>query len=98
MSLIDLFGLRKYNYDRAEARFQGGERITFFDLYKQALIVGEYSVWREKVFIAARQGMSQTKVLWASDLAFLTNISIPFVILGVIWGMVSAFFWILERL
>lgn len=96
--LIDLFGLRKYDYDKAEGRFQRGERMTFWVLYKQALIAGDYSEWREKCFIAKRQGMSMSTMLRASELAFLTNISLPFAALGVLYGIVQAFFWLLERL
>jgi len=92
--LIDLFGMRKYDYDKAEARFRDGERITFWDLYKQALIVGEYSEWREKCFIAARQGMRESAMYNANDLAFFTRIAALIVIPLTLIALAQFFAWL----
>lgn len=73
-------------------------RVTFWELYKQAMIFGEYGRWRRMCERAKRQGLTYADCSNACTLALLTNLSIPLLIFGAIYGSVSLFFWVLERL
>jgi hypothetical protein len=64
-------------------------RVTFWTLYRQALVVGDYQSWREVCYRAVMQGCAPWKVSAAIDLAFFTNLGVPLCIAFILWQWLS---------
>ena len=59
--------------------------IKWIDLYKEALIFGPHRNWSEMCKLAAKQEMSFSRVMSASNLAWVTQMSVPIIILVISW-------------